>query len=129
MEKIAVKLTNFEKLKILRDQRQEREQELVELEKNIRQLQAKVAEQRFLETLSPYYSMMSNDLPSPDEIDKLEEKRKIIKTLLDTIDNEIPETLKRAQSTGEEESSPEQSENSNIPTQGEGTAKKASFDF
>jgi hypothetical protein len=122
-----VQLSNFEKLKILRDQREERAEELNKLEHQIRMLQSQVAEQRYLETLSPYYSMQSTDLPSPDEVNKLEEKRSMLKELIDTIDREIPETLEKAQSSGESEPAPAQQEPAQA--QPEGTAKKAKFDF
>ncbi len=115
-------LTNFEKLKILRDQREDRTKELSEITQKIKELQKKIDEQRYLEGLSPYYSMNNKNTPAPEEISKLKEEKTILEQLISTIDTEIPATLKMAQHLNEENIHLEK-------TVDEGTARKASFDF
>jgi hypothetical protein len=123
-DKISVVLSDFEKLAILREQYEEREEELRKLEVEIRTGKEKLARQRYLESLSPYYAMNNEGLPKLEEIQKKEERRRVIKELLTTLDKEIPEMLNRAQS-GEGADSGEEVQ----AQQRDGVARKASFDF
>ncbi|MHC4884410.1 MAG: hypothetical protein ACYTGH_04920 [Planctomycetota bacterium] len=126
MEPIAVQLSPYEKVKILRDQLEERKVEITEVESVIRTKQQEIATHRFLEGLSPYYAMQGVELPSPDEIKQLEERRRLLYELVATIESEIPTTLAMAESGDAPVPQPTQA--ASAPSTA-GPARKAKFDF
>lgn len=132
-ERIQVQLSVYEKVQILRDQLEERQEELAEVERTIRTKLQEIEKQRFLEGLSPYYAMHTEGLPSPDEIEELEKQRSLLVDLIATIEQQIPALLGSA---GEEPRAAQQgaapagSEPPQTPPPpGGGAARKAKFDF
>lgn len=127
-ERISVQLTVFNKLEVLRRERGERAEELTEVEAAIRRKIEAVEIHRYLESLSPYYAMNTNGLPTHDEIDQLEEKRNLLIDLIASIDREIPALNDMAEKGGAAAPAEAPPPAGQQPA-GEGTARKAKFDF
>jgi len=90
-ERIGIQLSNFEKLQILREELEKRQEELTALEVSIRDNLFALERRRYLESLSPYYAAYLADakLPTADEIAALEERRQQLRQLIQTIESAI----------------------------------------
>lgn len=100
MDRIAIRLTPFEKLQALRDENEERESELLAVEREIREKLFRIERQRYLEGVSPFYASKRGDIPSMDEIDRLEARRQQLGELLRVIEEQIPLLLQATDRTG-----------------------------
>ncbi len=100
-ERIRITFSPFEKLQILRSELEDRSRELEALEAEIRNKLQLHETQRYLETLSPYYTAQPRqDLPTREEIEALESRRTQLHELIDTIEASIPALLQQAESGG-----------------------------
>ena len=94
LEKIAVELSPFEKLQILRQELEDRQKEKTEIEAEIRAKLQLIETQRYLESLSPYYAANPQEgLPSREEVEALETRRIQLHELVQNIEATIPVLL------------------------------------
>jgi hypothetical protein len=122
VEPIKLDLSVFEKLQILRDQLEKRQEEIVALEVEIRDKLQIQQTQRYLETLSPYYaSNLISGLPSQEELQALEQRRTQLYDLVSNIEATIPVVMEMANGKG---SAPVPG----APSTPAGPARKAKFD-
>lgn len=123
VEPIKLQLTAFEKLQILRDQLEDRQQELEEVESNIKDMLSLSEKQRYLEGLSPFYAANPvPDLPSAEQIQALEQHRAQLVQLIKTIEDTIPATMDAANQKGGGQAAP------SAPSKAAGPARKVKFD-
>ena len=89
LEPIAVTLTSFEKLETLRSELKVREEDLQNVERDLRSAMRSLAVHRYLKTVSPFYSA----LPPPPEATAaadLEKRRQALYVVIQTLRGEIP---------------------------------------
>ncbi|MBN2714153.1 MAG: hypothetical protein JXR97_17170 [Planctomycetes bacterium] len=120
-EPIRVELTAFQKLQILRDQLEDRQRELESVESKIRDNLAIIEEQRYLESLSPYYAANPlENMPSSEDIKTLEQKRAALFDLVKNIEATLPAVMELAEGKG--------GGGQSGPSLAAGPARKARFD-
>jgi hypothetical protein len=127
LEPINVELSRFEKVKILRDEREARAEELAEVERTLRERLRELETQRFLESMSPYYAANAREIASSEDLRQLEERRRALAELIDTIDRQIPALLNADGS--EPEGSPQEPGQKPADAARPKVARKAKFDF
>lgn len=122
LEPIRVELSPFQKLKILRDQFEERQEELEKTEALIRDAYLEIETQRYLESLGPYYaSNRPTDLPTAETITAMEQQRAQLAQLIATIEATIPVMMQTAEGKGPAPAAA-------APSQPAGPARKVKFD-
>lgn len=127
VERIKVELNLYGRLEILRREREDRAEELQAIEAAIKEKAAVLETRRYLESLSPYYAMQQQEgLPTAEELEKLEEQRRMLIDLLETIDKELPAIDAQIAQQGGEAPAPSPPPPSNAS---QGEARKARFDF
>ena len=97
-EKIEVRLTAFEKLELVRSELAKKKQELVEIERKIRDILARQENLNYLKQLSSYYATQ----PAPEEVGlvpQLEAKRALIYSAIDALGAVLPQ-LEAAAASG-----------------------------
>ena len=97
-EKIEVRLTAFEKLELVRSELAKKKQELIEVDRKIRDILARQENLDYLKQLSAYYATQ----PAPEEIGlvpQLESKRALIYSTIDALAAVLPE-LEAATASG-----------------------------
>lgn len=119
LELIAVELSPFEKVQILRSELEDRQTELVQIGVDIRTKLQAIETQRYLESLSPYYAAnIPEELPTREEIEAMEVRRTQLHELVHNIEATIPVLL---DSKGAGAPSP-------VASPAAGPARKAKFD-
>lgn len=89
LEPITVTLSTFERLEILRAELKAREEELQQVERELRDAMRALATYKYLKSLSPYYA----DRPAPPEIataPELEKRRASLYQVIQVLRAEIP---------------------------------------
>jgi len=128
-ERIAVQLSPFEKIQVLRDEKEARQEELAKLESTIRDKLREIEVHRYLESLSPYYTMTAKELPTTEDIDELENRRTLLAELITSIEREIPALLEATDKGGAATATPPPPAAEAPAPSREGAPRKAKFDF
>ncbi|MFW5857185.1 MAG: hypothetical protein ACOCX4_04835 [Planctomycetota bacterium] len=128
-ERIAVQLSPFEKIQVLRDEKEARQEELTKLESTIRDKLREIEVHRYLESLSPYYTMTVKELPTTEEIDELENRRTLLAELITSIEREMPALLEATDKGGTAPATPPPPAADAPAPSREGAPRKAKFDF
>ena len=97
-EKIEVRLTAFEKLELVRAEFTKKKQEVVDLERKVRDILARQENVNYLRELSSYYATQ----PAPEDVKlvpQLESKRALLYAAIDALQAVLPQ-LEAAAATG-----------------------------
>ena len=89
-EKIEVRLTPFEKLELVRSELAKKKQEMIDVERKIRDILARQENLDYLKQLSAYYATQ----PAPEEVrlvPQLESKRVLIYSTIDALAAVLPQ--------------------------------------